>query len=67
MNGGTDIALAIQTASKHMQSSLAGGALRTLVLLTDGRIDQHQGEQHPRLSTCTMRLPCCRKCLHKTV
>lgn len=45
MNGGTNVALAIQTASKHMQSSLAAAAPRTMVLLTDGRIDHYQGMQ----------------------
>lgn len=45
MNGGTNIALAILTASEHMQSSLAVGAPRTMILLTDGRIDHHQGTQ----------------------
>ena len=44
MNGGTNVALAIQTASKHMQSSLAVGAPRTVILLTDGRIDHYQGK-----------------------
>ena len=44
MNGGTNVALAIQTASKHMQSSLAAGAPRTMILLTDGRIDHYQGD-----------------------
>ncbi|DBA93088.1 TPA: Alpha-amylase [Trebouxia sp. C0005] len=45
MNGGTNIALAILTASEHMQSSLAVGAPRTMILLTDGRIDHHQGQE----------------------
>ncbi len=43
MNGGTNVALAIQTASKHMRSILPEGGARTLILLTDGRIDHYQG------------------------
>lgn len=45
MNGGTSVAMAIQTASKHMQSNLPEAGPRTLILLTDGRIDDHQGSQ----------------------
>ena len=43
MNGGTNVALAIQTASKHMLNSLPETGSRTLILLTDGRIDHYQG------------------------
>ena len=43
MNGGTNVALAIQTASKHMLNSLPATGSRTLILLTDGRIDHYQG------------------------
>ena len=43
MNGGTNVALAIHTASKHMQSVVPPGRMLTLVILTDGRIDKYQG------------------------
>lgn len=45
MNGGTNVALAIQTASKHMLNSLPETGSRTLILLTDGRIDHYQGRE----------------------
>lgn len=45
MNGGTSVAMAIQTASKHMQSNLPEAGRRTLILLTDGRIDDNQGKE----------------------
>ena len=43
MHGGTDMALAIQTASKHMQTALPPGGLQTLLVLSDGCIDKYQG------------------------
>ena len=44
MHGGTDVALAIQTASEHMQTALPARGLKTLVILSDGRIDKYQGD-----------------------
>ncbi|KAL3137864.1 hypothetical protein ABBQ38_005117 [Trebouxia sp. C0009 RCD-2024] len=44
MHGGTDMALAIQTASTHMQTALPPGGLQTLLILSDGFIDKYQGD-----------------------
>ena len=41
MNGGTNIALAIQRAGQLLKP-LGPGVRRALVLLTDGRVDSHQ-------------------------
>ena len=43
MHGGTDVAFAIQTASEHMQTAMPARGLKTLVILSDGRIDKYQG------------------------
>lgn len=41
MNGGTNIALAVQKAGQLLKP-LSPSTRRVLVLLTDGRIDSHQ-------------------------
>ena len=46
MQGGTDVAYAIQIASDHMQTAMPGRGLKTLVILSDGRIDKNQGSFH---------------------
>ena len=46
MQGGTDVAYAIQIASDHMQTAMPGKGLKTLVILSDGRIDRNQGSFH---------------------
>lgn len=53
MHGGTDMALAIQTASMHMQTALPPGGLQTLLILSDGFIDKYQGVSHPSPSNYT--------------
>ena len=68
MNGGTNIALAVQKAGQLLKP-LSATAHRVLVLLTDGRIDSHQvGRRAGRLlgrarvwglgSTCCLTRPC---------
>ena len=47
MRGGTDVALAIQTASEHMQTALPAKGLKTLVIMSDGRVDKNQGSCLP--------------------
>ena len=41
MNGGTNISLAVQKAGQLLKP-MGENARRVLVLLTDGRVDQHQ-------------------------
>ena len=43
MNGGTNLALAIETAGIMMKDKLPTGSPRTVILLTDGRVDYYQG------------------------
>ena len=45
MNGGTNIAAAVQKAGQLLKKSAAPDALRQLILLTDGRIDSHQSRE----------------------
>ena len=52
MRGGTDVALAIQIASEHMRTALPARGLKTLVILSDGRIDKYQGDDLSQ-SHCT--------------
>lgn len=44
MNGGTNLTLAVDTAGNLMRDKLPEGSPRTLILLTDGRVDHYQGE-----------------------
>ena len=65
MHGGTDVALAIHTASEHMQTALPAGGLRTLIMLSDGRIDKYQGNlplcsSHTELQLCCKTITCLR-------
>ena len=57
MNGGTNIALAIQTASKLFESEIPAGSTRTLIILTDGRIDHYQGINSRRHQGLEARVP----------
>lgn len=45
MNGGTNIALAIQRAGALFHKHLPEDAIRTVVLLTDGRVDSYQARE----------------------
>jgi hypothetical protein len=45
INGGTNIAAAVQKAGQLLKASAAPDALRRLVLLTDGRIDSYQSRE----------------------
>jgi uncharacterized protein with von Willebrand factor type A (vWA) domain len=45
INGGTNIAAAVQKAGQLLKTSAAPDALRRLVLLTDGRIDSYQSRE----------------------
>lgn len=45
MNGGTNIAAAVQRAGQLFKKNAAPDARRLLVLLTDGRVDSHQANE----------------------
>lgn len=45
MNGGTNIAVAIQKAGQLLKKHCHEDAIRTVVLLTDGRVDKHQAHE----------------------
>lgn len=44
MNGGTCIAEAVRVAGQLLKSLVAPEGARSVVLLTDGRVDHYQGE-----------------------
>lgn len=44
MNGGTNLALAVDTAGQMLRDNLPVGSPRTIIILTDGRIDYYQGK-----------------------
>lgn len=51
MNGGTNLASAIDTANSMMKEKLPIGSPRTVIILTDGRIDSYQGKCIHALAT----------------
>lgn len=53
MNGGTNLALAIEEAGKMMKECLPEGSPRTLVLLSDGRVDHYQGLLYPNTAAAS--------------
>ena len=59
MNGGTNLALAIERAGGMMKEKLANGSPRTIILLTDGRVDYYQGMSSRALHLQQLSTPAC--------
>ncbi len=45
MNGGTNVAVAVQKAGQLLKRDAAPDAMRHVILLTDGRVDSYQAHE----------------------
>ncbi|GIL47224.1 hypothetical protein Vafri_4093 [Volvox africanus] len=50
MNGGTNVAVAIQKAGQLLKRDAAADAMRHVILLTDGRVDSYQAHEARQMS-----------------
>ena len=64
MNGGTCFAEAVRVAGQLLKSSVAPEGARSVVLLTDGRVDHYQGERQRQGSPWPQSACCMRRHQH---